>query len=77
MRGIGTVMTQPKKKQPPKSQPGKKQNAMAGGAPLALLTMAGPFAAGPLGYSPTIGLLAGLGLGVAIALLIWWRSSRS
>ena len=59
------------------TQPDKKQTAMAGGAPLALLTIAGPFAAGPLGYSPSIGLLAGFGLGVAIALLIWWRTSRS
>ena len=55
----------------------KKTNVLAGGAPLALLTVAGPFAAGPLGYSPSIGLLAGFGLGVLIALLLWLFNART
>ena len=52
------------------------RNVMAGGAPLAILTIAGPIVAGLLGYSPSIGFLVGLGLGVAIALLIWLAGSR-
>jgi type IV secretory pathway TrbD component len=51
--------------------PRTNRNIMAGGAPLALLIIAGPIIAGLLGYSPSIGFLVGLGLGVAIALLIW------
>ncbi len=49
---------------------------MAGGAPLAILTIAGPFVAGLLGYSPSIGFLVGLGLGIAVAVLIWIAGSR-
>jgi hypothetical protein len=49
---------------------------MAGGAPLALLIIAGPIVAGLLGYSPSIGFLVGLGLGLAIALLIWLSGPR-
>lgn len=49
---------------------------MAGGAPLAILTVAGPFVAGGLGYSPSIGLLVGFGLGVLIAVLIWMFGAR-
>ena len=67
MRGMGVRMTEPT----------KKPTVMAGGAPLALLTIAGPFIAGPLGYSPSIGLLAGFGLGVLIAIAIWLVNSRS
>ncbi len=46
-------------------------NVMAGGAPLALLTVAGPFVASALGYSPSIGFLVGLGLGIIVAVAIW------
>jgi hypothetical protein len=52
------------------------RNVMAGGAPLAILTLAGPVVAGLLGYSPSIGFLVGLGLGVVIALAIWLAGSR-
>jgi len=46
-------------------------SVMAGGAPLALLTVAGPFVASFLGYSPSIGFLVGLGLGIVVAVAIW------
>ncbi len=46
-------------------------NVMAGGAPLALLTIAGPIVAAVLGYSPSIGFLVGLGLGIIVAVVIW------
>lgn len=49
---------------------------MAGGAPLALLTIAGPFIAGALGYSPSLGFLAGLGAGILVAVVIWLAGSR-
>lgn len=52
------------------------RNIMAGGAPLAILTIAGPFVAGALDYSPSMGFLVGLGVGVAIALLVWLMGSR-
>ncbi len=52
----------------PKDQ---NRNIMAGGAPLALLTVAGPIVAGVLGYSPSIGFVVGLGLGIAVAVAIW------
>jgi hypothetical protein len=56
--------------------PRTNRNIMAGGAPLALLIIAGPIVAGLLGYSPSIGFLVGLGLGLAIALLIWLSGPR-
>jgi hypothetical protein len=43
---------------------------MAGGAPLALFMIAGVVIGGLMGQ-PTIGLLVGGGLGVALALIIW------
>lgn len=66
MHGMGSGMTDPK----------RNTNIMAGGAPLALLTLAGPIVAGALGYSPSIGFLAGFGLGVLAAILIWLVGSR-
>jgi len=50
--------------------PRKRRETMAGGAPIALLTLAGPIVGGLLGQ-PTIGLLVGFALGVAIAIAIW------
>lgn len=50
----------------------RNKNPKGGGAPIALLTIAGTITGGLLGQ-PSIGLLAGLGLGVIFALLIWWR----
>ena len=52
--------------------PPQNKNPMGGGAPIALLTIAGTFIGGFLGQ-PSIGLLVGLGIGVIIALLIWWQ----
>lgn len=46
-----------------------------GGAPLALLVLAGVIIGGLMGQ-PTIGLLVGLGLGIAVAVLIWRRGLR-
>jgi len=43
---------------------------MAGGAPLALLTLMGPIVGGLLGQ-PTLGLLVGFSLGVLVAIAIW------
>jgi hypothetical protein len=40
-------------------------------APLALCTRAGPVVAAMTGHSTSLGFLVGLGVGVAIALLIW------
>ncbi len=48
---------------------------LGGGAPLALLTIAGVIIGGLLGQ-PTIGLLAGFGLGVLVALVIWRLGPR-
>jgi hypothetical protein len=56
--------------------PRTNRNIMAGGAPLAFLIIAGPIVAGLLGYSPSIGFLVGLGVGVVIAILIWLTGSR-
>jgi hypothetical protein len=44
---------------------------MAGGAPIALLTIAGPIVAAYTGHSTSLGFLVGLGLGLLVALLIW------
>ena len=42
------------------------------GAIIAFLVMAGTIGGGILGQ-PSIGLLSGLGLGVLIAVILWWR----
>ena len=44
----------------------------AGGAPIALGAIGGA-AIGFVQRQPTIWFLAGLGLGIVVALLIWWR----
>ena len=48
---------------------------MGGGAPLALLLLAGVLIGGLLGQ-PTIGLLVGLALGIVVAVLIWRMGPR-
>ncbi len=52
-------------------QPNRKP-ARAGGVFIALLAMAGVFAGGFMG-EPTLGLLAGLASGIAIAVGLWWK----
>lgn len=48
------------------------RSTSAGGAPIALCTIAGA-AIGFVQRQPTLWLLGGFTLGVLIALLIWWR----
>jgi uncharacterized membrane protein (UPF0136 family) len=48
---------------------------LGSGAPLAFLIVAGAIVGGLMGQ-PTIGLLAGLALGVAIAVALWLRGPR-
>jgi LytS/YehU family sensor histidine kinase len=48
---------------------------MAGGAPLALLIVAGVIIGGLMGQ-PSIGLLIGTAAGILVALLIWWAGAR-
>ena len=50
-------------------------NPTGPGAIIAFLAIGGVIGGGLLGQ-PTIGLLSGLGAGVGIALLLWWRESR-
>ena len=47
----------------------------AGGAPIALGALAGAGIGFAVGQA-TPGFLIGLGLGIAAALLIWWRGAR-
>jgi hypothetical protein len=44
----------------------------AGGAPIAIGVIAGA-TIGFIRHQPTIWLLSGLAIGIAVALLIWWR----
>jgi len=48
---------------------------MGGGAPLALLMLAGVIIGGFLGQ-PTLGLLVGFALGALVAVLIWRMGPR-
>lgn len=52
-----------------------KNSRLAGGAPLALLTLGGTIVGGLMGQ-PSIGFLAGLGLGALLAVIIWRMSPR-
>lgn len=54
----------------------RRRARLAGGAPLALLTLAGPFVFGLLGLSPSLGFLVGLGLGTVIAVTLWLLGPR-
>lgn len=53
-------------------EPRPKKPARAGGFFLAVLTLGGAVAGGLAGQ-PSIGLVAGFVLGVAIALALWWK----
>jgi len=55
--------------------PRDRRPRLGGGAPIALLTMAGVIIGGLMGQ-PSIGLLLGLGLGIAIAILVWLTGPR-
>lgn len=55
--------------------PRDRRPRLGGGAPIALLTMAGVIIGGFLGQ-PSIGLLVGFGLGVLIAILVWRMGPR-
>jgi len=55
--------------------PSDSKPPMGGGAPLALLMLAGVIIGGFLGQ-PTIGLLVGFALGALVAVLIWRMGSR-
>lgn len=59
---------------PPQDPKGAKRS-MAGGAPLALLIVAGVIIGGLMGQ-PSIGLLIGTVAGILVALLIWWAGAR-
>lgn len=52
--------------------PPARRPATAGGLPIALGAIGGA-AVGFVVHQPTICFLIGLGLGIAVALLIWWR----
>lgn len=54
---------------PPERRPG----SMAGGSLLAFGMIAG-VVTGTLCGQPSIGFLVGLGVGAALALLVWWRA---
>ncbi len=55
--------------------PETNRNPRGGGAIIALLALAGVIGGGLLGQ-PSAGLLAGLGLGAALAVLLWLRDRR-
>lgn len=54
------------------TQPADKTSSTAGGFFIAALTIVGTVTGGLMGQ-PSIGLLAGLGLGTVISILIWWK----
>jgi len=60
---------------PPPNRPAGTTSSFAGGAPLALLMIAGVIVGGEFGQ-PTVGLIAGTALGVALAIVIWRRGRR-
>ena len=51
------------------------RSPLAGGFPIAALILGGTIL-GLVAGQPTIGFLAGLALGVAIALWVWWRDRQ-
>lgn len=57
----------------PHADPTPRPATPGPGGPLILLILAGTIAGVALGQ-PTIGFLAGLALGSAAALFLWWRS---
>lgn len=57
------------------TEPSSNQTRFGGGGPLAILTLGGTIVGGLMGQ-PSIGFLAGLGLGAAIAIIIWRMGAR-
>jgi hypothetical protein len=60
---------------PPEHRSSGTSSGLAGGAPLALLMIVGVIVGGEFGQ-PTIGLIGGTALGVALAIVIWRRGRR-
>ena len=59
----------------PARSPDPRPRSLAGGAPLALLMIAGVIIGGEFGQ-PSVGLVVGTAVGVAIAIFIWRRGRR-
>lgn len=55
--------------------PNRAKKSSAGGVFIALLSIGGTILGGLMGQ-PTIGLLAGIALGVALALALWWNEEH-
>lgn len=55
--------------------PGRRRGAMAGGS-LAALSMVAGVLIGTLNGQPSIGFLAGAGLGLLLLLLVWFLDRR-
>ncbi len=70
-RGMRTPMTS----DPSNPNDRKPANPVGAGAPLAFLIIAGVIVGGLLGQ-PSIGLLVGAGLGIAIAIIAWRSGQR-
>ena len=59
----------------PSPPPEKNRKSSGGGIFIALFSIAGVIIGGLAGQ-PSIGLLAGVALGIAVALALWWNEAR-